>query len=104
MLLNFLVFQTSEGILSGHDAFLLLIFSNTSSSSSIVKYRSFVSWSFMIFWIGLSMISGGFLSRFLKCLSFWLAAFSFAPEIPSSRSLHLLSAMLFGIFYLKPSF
>ena len=41
----------------------------------------------MIFWIGLSGISGGFMSRFLKCsfhfksLSSWQTAFSFAPNM-----------------------
>ena len=53
-----------------------------------------------------SVISGGFPRGFLKCsfhfcrLSSWLVAFSFALEVLSFHSLHLLSAMLIVIVYL----
>ena len=68
--------------------FSLYNFFNISSSSSSLNLPSLIySWPLLIFWIGLSVISVGFLNRFLKCsfhlssLSSWLAAFDFALRL-----------------------
>ena len=62
----------------------LQFFFNTALCSSSVNYPC---WLLIIFVIGISVISGGFPNRFLKCsfhfciLSFWLAAFSFVLKV-----------------------
>ena len=105
MSLNFLDFYTSGTILSRLADFFLLIFFSTASSSFSVNCPSLkFSWLFVIFPVGLSMISRGFQSKFLKCsfgsLSSLLAAFSFLSRYFSFRLLHLLSSMLIEIAYL----
>ena len=86
--LNFLVYHISGRILLRLVTFLLLIFSSLASRSSSVNCPSLMlSWLLLHFWIGLSVIWGVFLSRFLKCsfhfgsLSPLLKAFSFAPDV-----------------------
>ena len=61
---------------------MYIFFFNTVSSSLSVNYPCLMSgWSLIIFQIGLSVISGGYSSRFLKCafhfrsLSSWLVSF-----------------------------
>ena len=64
-----------------------LNFSNTASSSPSVISLSLMYWRPLIFLDRFSVISGGFLSRFLKCsfhfwsLCSWLSTFSFALEV-----------------------
>ena len=82
---NLFAFQTSTGILSRPTDFLLLIFFNTASRPSSVNCHSLTSsWLLILFWIGLSIISKRFLTRFWKFsfnfrnLSSWQETFSFA--------------------------
>ena len=77
----------NKGISSKPIAFLSLIFFNMASSSSLNCPSLISSWPLIIFWIDFSVVSGGFLSRFLKC-SFhfwgfpsWQATFSFALKV-----------------------
>ena len=86
--LNFLVFHTFGGILSGSAAFLFLIFVSTMSSSSWVNCPSLMFiWILIIFMIGLFVTLGNFPNRFLKfsfrmCIpSSWLPAFSLALKV-----------------------
>ena len=104
----FPAFQTLGGISSRSAAFLFLIFSQYCIKSPSVNSPCLTSsWPLMIFWIGLSVISGGFLSRFLKCsfhfrnLSSWKATFILLLMCSSLCSVHLLSAVLFVIVYLQ---
>ena len=65
---NFLVFHTSERILSWPAIFLLLIFASTPSSFSWVNCPSLISDCLLIiFVIDLLVTLGEFPSRFLKC-------------------------------------
>ena len=79
-MLNFFVFHISQG-------WQLFFFNIASSSSFINWYCLMLSLLLIIFSIGLSVTSGEFPSRFLKCsfhfsiLSSWLAAFNFDPEV-----------------------
>ena len=85
---NFLIFQTSGCISLRLAAFFYQFFFNTALSSSSINCSSLMSSRpLIIFWIGLSVISGEFPNRFLKCffhlrsLSFWLGALCFALKM-----------------------
>ena len=67
MLSNFLVFHITGGILLRPAAFLLLIFWYCISFSSVNYSNLMSSLLLIIFSGGLSVISGVFPSRFLKC-------------------------------------
>ena len=109
---NFLVFRTSVDVLLRLAAFSLLIFIGTILSSSSVNCPSLIScWLLIILVRGLSVTLKEFPSRFLKfsfhiCIhSSFLAAYHFALKVLFHLlSLHLLSAMIFVIVYLLPSF
>ena len=95
---NFPVFHKSRCIFLRSEAFLLLIFVSTTLSFSWANCHS---WRLIIFLIDLSVISGTFPSRFLKCsfhycsFSSWLAAFCLAFKV-----LFLPLVYLLPIFWL----
>ena len=85
---NVLVFQTSGDISSKIEAFLILIFVSTPSSSSYVNCPCLMSsWILIIFSAGLSRISEKLPSWCFKCsfhlwsLYSWLAAFVFTHVV-----------------------
>ena len=83
--MNFLVFNTSEDILSRPVAFLFLILLRFMSSFSWVNCPSLMSWSLLIiFVIGLSLTFGDFSNScsFHICISSsWFKAFCLALEV-----------------------
>ena len=85
---NVLAFHTSGSNLLRPAAFMPFIFSRTMSSSSSVNCPSLMSsWPLRVSSLGLSVKSGLFSIRFLKCsfqfwsLFSWLATFSFALKV-----------------------
>ena len=106
-----IVFRIYRCILRSFGAdLILIIFSTTSRSSSVNSPSLTRSWLLIILKIGVLLISGGFLRRFLKwsfyffSLSSCLATSTFVFAVFSRHPLHVLSAELTVIIYLRPNF